>query len=222
MDKLDTIKNYVVRRVTNQDANALQVANHYLGRKAQAVEAYGLFEFDDLMADMIGCVIFGKPASPSLCVGVCGREEAPHVIELTRLWIHDKSPKNAESFLISKALKMLDAKWQIVVSYAEINAGHVGVVYQATNFFYTGLSDAHVVWLLDGKSSKHDRHLFDEHGGVDGAKAFFGDRLVRGERGRKHRYVFFRGSAKRRRELLGKLRYEVKGYPKSVTEGLHG
>jgi hypothetical protein len=215
------IKQFVVRRVSNHEANALQVANHYLGRKAQAVEAFGLFEFDDVFSEMIGCVIFGKPASPSLCVGVCGKDEAQHVIELTRLWIDDRSPKNAESFLISKALKMLNPVWQIVVSYAEISAGHVGVVYQATNFIYTGLSDAHVVWLLDGKSSKHDRHLFDEHGGVEGAKAFFGDRLVRGQRGRKHRYVFFRGSNARKRELLGKLRYEVKSYPKSVREGLN-
>lgn len=216
------IKDFVVRRVTNQEANALQVANHYLGRKAQAVEAFGLFEFDDVFAEMIGCVIFGKPASPSLCVGVCGADESQHVIELTRLWIDDRSPKNAESFLISKALKMLDSRWQIVVSYAEISAGHVGVVYQATNFFYTGLSDAHVVWLLDGKSSKHDRHLFDEHGGVDGAKAYFGDRLVKGQRGRKHRYVYLRGSNQRKRELLGKLRYEIKSYPKTVRAGLDG
>jgi hypothetical protein len=216
------MQNFVVRRVTNQEANSLQVANHYLGRKAQAVEAFGLFESDDVLAEMIGCVIFGKPASPSLCVGVCGREESQHVIELTRLWIDDSSPKNAESFLIGKALKMLDHRWQIVVSYAEIGAGHVGVVYQATNFIYTGLSDAHVVWLLDGKSSKHDRHLFDEHGGVEGAKAYFGDRLVKGQRGRKHRYVYLRGGKGRKRELLGKLRYTVQNYPKAITEGLNG
>ena len=209
-----SLKNYVVRAVTNQEANKLQIENHYLGRKAQSVQAFGLFENEDMFSEMIGCVIYGKPASPSLCVGICGKEESKHVIELTRLWISDKSPKNAESFLIGQSLKLLDPNWQIVVSYAEIAAGHVGTVYQATNFIYTGLSDAHVVWLLDGKSSKHDRHIFDQLGGVDKAKEFYGERLVRGQRGRKHRYVIFRGSKKRKKDLLVKLKYPVTNYPK--------
>jgi hypothetical protein len=57
--------------------------------------------------------------------------------------------------------------------------------------------------------------LFDEHGGVDGAKEFYGDRLQKHERGRKHRYVMFRGSKFRRKELLSKLRYGLQDYPKS-------
>jgi hypothetical protein len=109
---------------------------------------------------------------------------------------------------------MLPKELDIVVSYAEIQAGHIGIVYQATNWIYTGMSDRHVEWLLDGKTAKHSRHLFDEHGGVNGAKAFFGERLIKGERPRKHRYVFLRGVKKRRKELLSKLRYEPKPYPK--------
>jgi hypothetical protein len=46
---------------------------------------------------------------------------------------------------------MLATKHDIVVSYAEIEAGHTGVVYQATNWIYTGLSDRHAEWRLDGK-----------------------------------------------------------------------
>jgi hypothetical protein len=172
--------------------------------------AYGLFDGEE----MLGTVIYGKPASNALCVGVCGPEESKQVIELTRLWIKDGTPKNTESYLIGNSLKMLPKELDIVVSYAEIQAGHIGIVYQATNWIYTGMSDKHVEWLLDGKTAKHSRHLFDEHGGVNGAKAFFGDRLVKGERPRKHRYVFLRGCKKRRKELLLKLRYEQKPYPK--------
>ena len=70
-------------------------------------------------------------------------------------------------------------------------------------------------WLLDGEKPKqHTRHLFDEHGGVEGAKEHFGDRLQRSERGRKHRYIFLRGGRSRRRELLSKLRYPIENYPK--------
>ena len=187
------------------------VENHYLHRRASTMFAYGLFDGEE----MIGCVIYGKPASNSLCVGVCGPDESNQVLELTRLWIADGTPKNTESFLIGRSLRLLPKEKDIIVSYAEIDAGHIGIVYQATNWIYTGMSDRHVEWRLDGKSGTHSRHIFDEHGGVNGAKAFFGDRLERHERPRKHRYVYFNTSLKQRKQdLLNKLRYKIQPYPK--------
>lgn len=194
---------------------AMVVENHYLHRRASAMHCYGLFDGEE----MIGCVVYGKPASHALCKGVCGPEEAHRVIELTRLWIKDGTPKNTESFLIGNSLRQLPKDKDIIVSYAEIGAGHVGTVYQATNWIYTGMSDRHVEWRLDGMSGAHSRHLFDEHGGVNGAKEFYGARLQRHERPRKHRYVFFNtGSKRRRKELREKLRYEVQPYPKLVLQ----
>jgi hypothetical protein len=205
--------NYTITQIDSRVANDMTIENHYLHRRASTMFAYGLFDGEE----MLGTVIYGKPASNALCVGVCGPDESKQVIELTRLWIKDGTPKNTESYLIGNSLKMIPKEFDIVVSYAEIQAGHIGIVYQATNWIYTGMSDRHVEWLLDGKTANHSRHLFDEHGGVNGAKAFFGDRLVKGERPRKHRYVFFRGGKGRRKELLLKLRYEPKPYPKKAT-----
>ena len=39
--------------------------------------------------------------------------------------------------------------------------------------------------------------------------------MKRSERPRKHRYVFFNTSGKRKKELLGKLRYPIHAYPKN-------
>lgn len=139
------------------------------------------------------------------------------VIELTRLWIEDGTPKNTESYFIGQTLRLLPPQFDIVVSYAEISAGHSGVIYQATNWLYTGLSDAHVEWRLDGSSNKHSRHLFDEHGGIEGAKAHYGERLQRHERGRKHRYIMFRGTKARKNALAQKLRYAIEPYPKMLA-----
>lgn len=205
---------YEIRAIGSKEATAMVVEFHYLHRRASSMFSFGLFDGER----MIGCVIYGKPASPALCVGVCGADESGKVLELTRLWIADETPKNTESYLIGRTLKMLPPEFEIVVSYAEIGAGHVGTVYQATNWIYTGMSDKHVEWKLDGVSGSHSRHLFDEHGGVNGAKAFYGDRLVRGERPRKHRYVYFLASKKRKRELMQKLRYKIQPYPKREVE----
>ena len=202
---------YTIKQIDSKSATKMVVENHYLHRRASTMFAYGLFDGEE----MIGCVIYGKPASNALCVGVCGPDESSKVLELTRLWIKDGTPKNTESFLIGRSLRLLPEDKDIIVSYAEIGAGHIGIVYQATNWIYTGMSDRHVEWRLDGKSASHSRHLFDEHGGVNGAKAYFGERLERHERPRKHRYVYFNTNNKwRRRELNSKLRYKPQPYPK--------
>ena len=205
------LKGYEVHPISSKEATEVIVKNHYLHRRGPASSCFGLF---DEWCSLVGVITYGTPASPSLVKGIAGDDEAQHVTELTRLWIADITPKNAESFLIGNSLRMLPPEKDIVVSFAEIRAGHVGTVYQATNWIYTGLSDRHVEWHVDGvESSKHGRHLFDEFGGVEGAKKALGDRMVRTERPRKHRYIFLRGSKWRKKELLSKLRYEPQPYP---------
>lgn len=209
------LEGFEVHPISYADAMSVVVANHYLHRKAPASYCFGLF---DSTGALIGVVTYGTPASRTLVAGVCGPDEANSVVELTRLWIADFSPRNAESFLIGKSLKMLPDSVEVVVSYAEIQAGHIGTIYQATNWLYTGLSDAHVEWRIDGeKPKKHIRHIFDEYGSLEDAKKALGDRLVRAERPRKHRYVMFRGSKSRKRELMAKLRYGIKPYPKEMA-----
>jgi hypothetical protein len=204
---------YEIEQIPSRVANELVVANHYLHRSASTMFAYGLY--DGL--HLVGCIIYGKPANQQLCKGVCGPEESDRVIELTRLWIEDGTPKNTESYLIGNSLKMLPPEYDILVSYAEIGAGHVGTVYQATNWIYTGMSDKHVEWVLDGQAGKHSRHLFDEVGGTAKAKEIYGDRLQQVQRPRKHRYIMLRGNKTRRKELTRKLRYKVLPYPKKDT-----
>lgn len=207
-----SLAEYEVHPISYEVAIAMIVKNHYLHRRGPASHRYGLF---DNTGALVGCITYGKPANPSICKGICGPEESGNVYELTRLWIADITPKNAESFLIAQSLKQLPPEIDILISYAEIRAGHTGVVYQATNWIYTGLSDRHAEWHLDGiEASKHSRHLFDQYGGIKGAKEHFGERLQKGERPRKHRYVIFRGNKTRKKELNSKLRYEKQQYPK--------
>jgi hypothetical protein len=211
-----SVTNYEVWAIDSAEAQAIVKRHHYLKRAASAMFAFGLFEGMNL----IGVAIYGKPASPSLCVGICGEDESENVIELTRLWIEDGTPKNTESYFIGATLKLLPERFDIVVSYAEIGAGHTGVIYQATNWLYTGLSDRHIEWRLDGQSNKHSRHLFDEFGGIEGAKKHFGDRLQSHERGRKHRYIMFRGNKTRKKVLMSKLKYQILPYPKASQESI--
>lgn len=201
---------YEVRPVSSKVANEMVVKYHYLHRRVNAMFCWGMYEGDRLM----GVIMFGKGASPTVCRGVCGPEEAPHVIELTRLYCRDEAIRNSESWLIGQALKLLPPQFDIVISYADTSAGHSGLVYRATNFLYTGKSVKAFDWCIDGDTKSHPRGRFTKFpGGIPEARKFYGDRMKRVERARKNRYVYLRGATKKRRkELRRKLRWTPRPY----------
>lgn len=209
------LEGWYVEEVDKKTAQHIVQEHHYLHRKAPCSKAFGL---RDPQGRLKGVIMYGMPASPFPRRGVAGPENEHRVGELTRLWIEDGTPKNAESFLIGRTIKL--SGYQILLSYAEIGAGHRGVVYQATNWIYTGLSDRHVEWIVDGQRGSHSRHLFDLYGGVNAAKKALGDRMVKSERPRKHRYVFINAKGRTRTTLIEALRYKPQPYPKPETEEL--
>ena len=118
-----------VKQITRADTKPWILDKHYARRMPSVSFAYGLFDNDDL----VGIITYGSPASPSLCKGVCGEEFRSRVIELNRLVIERGIP----SYLIGQSLKKLP-KPKIVVSYADTAWTHVGYVYQASNWLFTG------------------------------------------------------------------------------------
>jgi len=201
---------FEVRQIEYQTAMAIVIERHYLHRKAPCSFAFGMF--DKATDEIVGVVIYGVPASSTLLRGICGDDESKNVYELTRLWIDDAVPKNGESFLIGNTIKKLDR--QIIVSYADSSQQHIGVVYQATNFIYTGLSSKFRDPKVRGLEGQHHATYAN---GLTNAQVIekFGDRVYWVERARKHRYIYFNAKGRRRKELESKLRYKVLPYPKA-------
>lgn len=168
---------------------------HYAKRLPSISYAFGLF--DEGM--LVGVCTYGSPASPSLCVGVCGEQYRDKVLELNRLVIDSNKP-NSASILVSSSLQMLP-KPSIVVSYADTGQGHVGYVYQANNFYYTGATAERTD--MGGEEGKHSRHAKDPS--------------IRVFRSSKHRYIIFTGTKKQKRILRNELNYEIQPYPKGES-----
>ena len=206
------LENYRVEQISYATAMEVIVREHYLHRKAPCSIAFGLF----LGADLKGVICYGTPSSAPLRRGIAGPEHASNVVELTRLWVCDSVPRNGESFLIGRTVKK--AGKEIVVSFAEIQQGHVGTVYQATNWIYTGLSAKRTNWTVNGVD-KHCQTLADKYTAEE-IRAKFGDQFSLQERSRKHRYVFINAKGRRRAEILASLRYQrVEQYPKKSVKG---
>ena len=201
---------YFIERIDYKTAIDIVIKYHYLHRKAPCSFAFGLIE--KTTQKIKGVIIYGTPSSSSLRQGICGRDEKNNVIELTRLWISDDVPKNGESFLIGNTLKKVNK--EIIVSYAEIQQGHLGIVYQATNWIYTGLSAKRTNWAIEG-INKHSQTIADKYSSKE-LKEIYGDKFTLVERPRKHRYVYFNCDKRRKKDLFSKLKYPILPYPKSL------
>lgn len=102
--------------------------------------------------EMIGVCIYTRPAGPT--AGQTYHPSAPDlVLELRRLCLIDDTPKNAESFFVSKTIKWLkkNTDWEFILSYADCEQGHEGVVYKASNFDYVGKTGVGKKLEVDGK-----------------------------------------------------------------------
>ena len=184
---------------------------HYAKRIPQIMHAFGLYVDGALK----GVVTYGIPASPALCMGICGKEYSDKVLELNRLCLMENN-KNESSFLVSHSIQLLP-KPTIVVSYADTSQGHVGYVYQATNFLYTGLSANRVDWTIKGMEHKHSKTISDGMT-LESIKEKYGDDFYYTERSRKHRYIFFHGSKTDKKIMRKLLKYNIEPYPKGNSQ----
>lgn len=190
-----------VEEIDYKTAVDFLLPKHYSGRKPQITKAFGLFSGNQLVA----VCTFGKPASNSLCNGICGIENGKSVYELNRLCrINDwEEPLSA---FVSACLRRLRAENWIVVSYSDTGMHHHGYIYQACNFIYTGCTKERTDKWTDG--NKHSRHYKNEEQGK-----------YRKIRTAKHRYVFFCTHSKAlKKKWEHALKYKPMDYPKGDNE----
>lgn len=204
------LEDFDIRRITYNEAMEVIVREHYLHRKCASSHAFGLFLGDQIK----GVICYGTPSSSPLRKALAGPENEFNVVELMRLWVCDSVPRNGESFLIGNTLK--HAGKEIVVSYAEVAQGHLGVVYQATNWIYTGLSARRRQFKIEGVTT-HCQRLADMHSAAE-LREIYGDRFAYEWRPPKHRYVYINAKGKRRQQLIESLKYRPQPYPKSSAQ----
>lgn len=189
---------YCVKPIDSDQTYDWLLHKHYAKRIPSISYAFGLFELDILK----GVLTIGKPASPSLCDGICGKEFSKYVYELNRLCIEENLEKNVLSFFVSNSLKIIKDDL-ILVSYADSLWNHSGYIYQATNWIYTGATKERTdIGHEDGTHSRHyDKNI---------------DYSIRKFRSSKHRYVYFLGRSKKNFRL--NLKYKIEPYPKGENK----
>lgn len=90
--------------------------------------------------ELIGVAIVGNPFGVRVKEKYSRGLGTETVYELRRLCCIDETPKNTESYFISKILKWLkkNSNCKTLISYSDPFYGHSGIIYKAANFKYLG------------------------------------------------------------------------------------
>ena len=197
-----------VRPVSFKIAKEIIVRNHYLHTMPGGTKlAFGIFSGKHLMgAATLGVGPFNAHRLVSGAThGDC--------ICLTRLWLDDGLPKNSESRVLAVILRSLgrDTSVKFVVTYADPSAGHLGTIYQAGGWLYTGVSEPSVLYDLGDGVGRHSR-TFGHSLGTRSLRYLrrHGTRVSPLERPGKHHYLYCLDKA-----WSDKLNVPVRPYPKS-------
>ena len=104
------------------------------------------------MPELIGVCVYTRPAGASAAQKYYP-ENPSAALELRRLCLIDDTPKNAESFFVSRTIKYLKkhTDWEFILSYADEEQGHSGIIYRASNFKYLGKTQPGKTLEVDGK-----------------------------------------------------------------------
>jgi hypothetical protein len=179
------------------DAIDFLLPKHYSGRKPHIRFAFG-WKIDNIL---VAVCTFGKPASPPLCIGVCGKNNSKYVYELNRLCRIETFNGQLSQF-VGACLRSLQKENLIIMSYSDTDMNHHGYIYQACNFIYTGVTKQRTDKYTD--SNKHSRHYDNDN-----------QNGLRKVRTAKHRYIFFCTKNKKlKTEWKNSLNYPILPYPK--------
>ena len=152
---MSEVKSYIVEETSfNSSVRKFLKKWHYSDYvNIQAKHTFCLFKEGKFgIPEMIGVCIYTRPAGPS-----AGQSYYPQnpdkVLELRRLCLIDDTPKNSESYFVGWTLRWLkkNTDWEFVLSYADEEQGHKGVIYRASNFKYLGKTSPGKTLEVDGK-----------------------------------------------------------------------
>jgi hypothetical protein len=155
-NKLRKADGWRVSRLTHREGREFIEQHHYArGAANTSTLATGLIAPN---GHLVGVTLWMPPTA-----GVVGWARRNHSsvapVMLSRMAILDDVPRNAASFLLSRAIRMLRPKgYDLAVTYADPLHGHSGHVYLAAGWKPAGMSRAAPTWT-DAEGRQRSRKV---------------------------------------------------------------
>lgn len=194
-----------LKRATPEAVRYACLKYHYAKSVPAFQWAFNVYEDNE----WCGCIIYSTGANNHIACpfGLVQGE----VIELVRVALNGKQHHTSECVAASlKELHRVAPQIKIVVSYSDLDQGHMGVIYQATNWIYIGMGAPIHSFIIHGKKT-HFKSIHSKYGFVnlkwirENVDPMAQDFTPKG----KHKYIFV-FDKKQRKEWQKK----AKPYPK--------
>jgi hypothetical protein len=218
-----------IRLISKDVAKEIIVNNHYSGIWTKVSYAIGLFYLSDdehkffggVNEKLIGVACYGDPVGRHSGASITELLDRTEVLELTRLFVFDGYGSNIESWFVGKTFQWLRENAphiKALVSYSDPKAGHLGTIYQATNWIYQGNkirpNDSWSFKWSEIDEWHHSRTSYVKYGTNDPKiiQTMVTSPFWIKKEPRKHRYVYL---LQDRKKLLKSLKYPQLPYPKA-------
>lgn len=225
------ILNVTLRPLSRSIAKSLIEKNHYTHSLPSTVRKYALgvfyngndeHTFFDTNEILIGCIAYSTPVGFRSASSIAEGLDQHNTLELVRLWIADGYGKNIESYVIGQSFRWLKknaSHIKALVSYADPEQGHNGIIYQATNWLYQGTGTYNFVpyyyKLTKNEDWRHSRNTEVGATTLSAEKMYdsLGHGYWRKQQPRKHKYIYFLCNKKERKMFLKSLKHPLLPYP---------
>lgn len=205
-----TLEDLHVERIKAGDGIDYIRRRHYSRSCHNGPLCWGLFSAHGL----VGVVAYATPAAETVRAVPFGAEYVDRVTELHRLFTVDGLPKNATSWFVSRSIEgLLEAKPELraIISYSDMTEGHVGYIYQALNFVFTGSTTPRTFYRDEEGRLRHPRQCGENITRKQARELGW----IAEKRDSKNRYVLVIGHNKRQRKRWKrKLQIDSLPYPK--------
>lgn len=132
---------------------------HYAHAVPQARLGYSVFNSE---GEWCGVILFSNGATQFIASSFSMVQG--QVMELVRVALNGKQECTSQALAMALKLLKIDAPAvRLVVSYADRNQGHIGTIYQATNWYYLGEFASERGIMLNGKLT-HRRSINSKYG----------------------------------------------------------
>ena len=129
---------------------------HYAKSIPVNVFGYSVFEKDE----WCGCIVYGTGANNNIANPYDLKQG--QVIELVRMALNGEQSVTSKALSISLKLVKKDCPLvKLIVSYADVDQNHEGIIYQATNWYFTGHmnKDTTSGYIIHGKKT-HNKTVY--------------------------------------------------------------
>ena len=225
-----------IQIISKSIAKDIIIKNHYSHLWTKVSYAFGLYYksednshpfFNGITEELIGVACYGDPIGRLTGQSISPILDRTEVLELVRLFVFDGYGSNVESWFLSKTFQWLKknaSHIKALISYSDPKEGHLGTIYQATNWIYQGdkirYNDSWSFKFEEDGRWIHGKTIFPQFGTNDPKKiqSKVDKKFWIRREPRKHRYIYLLVSGSERKKILKSLKHPILSYPTDVYD----